>query len=72
VYLILFEQALSTYTALEQLAHQSLELTALIAKLPLYATSTPLQNSTLGHTLSEQALRLARALQDQAVEAKIL
>lgn len=71
-----FDQALAAYTALEERARQAgnpaLELAALIAKLPLYATPTPFFDPALGHIVGEQALHLARALQDQAAEAKIL
>ncbi|MBX2999568.1 MAG: AAA family ATPase [Caldilineaceae bacterium] len=71
-----FDEALATYTALEERARQAgdqaMELAVLIAKLPLYATPTPFFDPALGHTLGEQALRLARVLQDQAAEAKIL
>jgi tetratricopeptide (TPR) repeat protein len=71
-----YNQALAAYTTLEQLARQRgdqvLELAAVMAKLPIYAIPTPLQDPTLGHTLGQQALRLARTLHDQEAEAKIL
>ncbi|MFN8490910.1 MAG: AAA family ATPase [Caldilineaceae bacterium] len=71
-----YEQALANYTALEALARQrgdqATQLAALLARLPIYAMPTPLQDPRLGHRLGHEALRLARALHDQEAEAKIL
>lgn len=71
-----YDQALAAYTTLEQLARQRgdqvLELAAVMAKLPIYASPTPLQDPIRGHTLGHKALHLARTLHDQEAEAKIL
>ena len=71
-----FDQALAVYAALEQVARQrgdqGLELAALMATLPIYATPTSLQDTTLAQARGRQALALARTLQDQVAEAKIL
>ncbi len=71
-----FDQALTTYEALEQLARQrddpSLELASLMARLPLYATPTPLHDPAQGQTLGEHALTLAQELNDPVAAANIL
>lgn len=71
-----YDQASVTYTAWEELARQrgdqAMELAALMAKLPLYTLPTHLQNHTVGQTHGQQALHLARSLQDQKAEIQIL
>ncbi|MCP4210003.1 MAG: AAA family ATPase [Halieaceae bacterium] len=68
--------ALTTYEEMERLARQRgnhhIELVALTAQVTLYATFTPLYDPARAEMLAEQALALARSLNDQAIEAKIL
>jgi len=70
------DQALTTYEKMERLARQRgdrhLELVALTAQVTLYATFTPVYDPARAETLAEQTLALARNLNDQAIEAKIL
>lgn len=69
-------EALSDYRNLAKLAHQrgdrSLELTALMAQLPLHAIPSPLLDPIRGQALGEQALTLAGELDNRAAEANIL
>ncbi|MBI1800440.1 MAG: AAA family ATPase, partial [Chloroflexi bacterium] len=51
---------------------RALELAALIGRVPIYATFTPAHDPPKGRALAEQALALARELDDRAAEAKIL
>lgn len=71
-----FDQALAVYAALEQVARErddpGLELAALMATLPIFATPTSMQDTTLAQARGRQALSLARAMHDQVAEAKIL
>jgi tetratricopeptide (TPR) repeat protein len=71
-----FDQALSKYRDLEELAQRrndlTLELTALMAQITLHAVPGPLHDPTRGQALGENALTLANDLGDQAAEAKIL
>ncbi|MCB0195618.1 MAG: AAA family ATPase, partial [Anaerolineae bacterium] len=71
-----YDQALSNYKAFGTLAQQRndrmLELIALMAQIPLHAVPFSLHDPKRGQMLGEQALILARALNDRAAEAKIL
>ncbi|MCB0223227.1 MAG: AAA family ATPase [Anaerolineae bacterium] len=70
------QQALSHYQDLAKLAQHRhdlpLELTALMAQLPLYAVPGPLFDPSQGQTLGKAALTLAGNVGDRAAEAKIL
>ncbi len=67
--------ALQLYLNLTELAQQrgdqALELAALMERVPLHATPTPLQDVALSHELMKQALDLAHAIGDRSAEAKI-
>ncbi len=72
-----FDQALTTYEALAQLAKQrnapTLELAALMAEVTLRAVGgSPKFQSERAETLLSQALDLAHTLDDQVTETKIL
>lgn len=71
-----FEQALATYADMERLARQrgdhAMQLASLMARLPLYAVQTAVSDLTSACDLGEQALALARTLNDRAAEVKIL
>lgn len=72
-----FEQALTTYQEMEQLAKGSgdlrMELTSLTAQAILYsAMPTVVHDPIRGKVISHRALSLANELDDQAAEAKIL
>ncbi|HLF27556.1 MAG TPA: tetratricopeptide repeat protein [Anaerolineae bacterium] len=71
-----YPEALASYAAMERLAHgrsdQALELAALMARAKVHATLTPAQDPDKAQALLEQALALARELEDRATECKIL
>ena len=71
-----YDQALDTYEEMAEVARQRgdrpLQLAALIARVTLYATFTPVYDPDRAERLAEQALALARELEDGAAEAKIL
>jgi tetratricopeptide (TPR) repeat protein len=71
-----YEQALTNYARMEEVAHargdRVLELAALTSQITARSTPTPSQDLALAQALSAKALELARALGDQAAEAKIL
>lgn len=71
-----FEEAVTNYEILtglgEQLADQSMVLASLIGRAILFTTTTPLNDPVKGKDLSEQALSLARTLDDQETEARAL
>ncbi len=50
----------------------ALKLAALTASAPLYGTQTPLDNPARAVEISQQALELARSLNDRSAEAKAL
>ena len=56
----------------EQLADQTMILASLIGRAILFVTTTPLNDPVKGKALSEQALSLARTLDDQETEAQAL
>ena len=70
------DAALATYDEMEALAQRrhdrALELAAMMARLPLYVVPTERVNPELGRSLGEKALALARDLNDQAAEARVL
>ena len=71
-----FDAALENYNEMEEVAHRfgdrRLELAAMVARLPLYSVPTPLFNPQIGREQGEEALRLARELDDQEAEARLL
>ncbi len=71
-----FEQALAHYETIGQLANdrndQALALTALLARITLYAAPNAVHNSSRAEVLSEEALTLARKMGDRAAEVKLL
>jgi tetratricopeptide (TPR) repeat protein len=71
-----YEQALANYAEMADTARSRgdrvLELAALIVQTTARSTPTPSQDLILAQDLSARALELARALDDQAAEAKIL
>ncbi len=70
-----FDEALATYEQLEaqgrQRAERSLELAAIMARATIHATFTPRFDPERGVALSNQALEIARAIGDEAAQAKI-
>ena len=70
------EEALANYEELERLGceqhERAAELAALIARATIYGSAREVRNPALAQTLSDDALVLARALNDRAAEAKIL
>jgi tetratricopeptide (TPR) repeat protein len=71
-----FGEALANYEELNRLARargdRTMELSAVTAQSTLYITLTPLYDPAHGQALLEEALLLARAVDDQPAEAKIL
>jgi len=71
-----YPEAAGNYDEMEALARErgdrSLELAAMVERVTLYATPTPLYDPALGERIAEQALRLARELNNRQAEAKIL
>jgi DNA-binding SARP family transcriptional activator len=71
-----FDQALATYVEMEATAvaigSRTLELQALMAQTTLYSTNNPQQDLARGEAVSRKALELAKTVQDEAAEAKIL
>lgn len=71
-----FSEALACYEELDLLARarsdRTMQLTALTAQSTLYSTLTPLHDPVRGQALLEEALLVARAVDDRSAEAKIL
>jgi tetratricopeptide (TPR) repeat protein len=71
-----YPEAQRNYTEMQALAHERgdrpLELAALVECLILYSTPTPLYDPSQAERMAEQALSLARELNDRQAEAKIL
>jgi tetratricopeptide (TPR) repeat protein len=71
-----FEQALKNYDEMLLTARKRqdrrMELDAQVAASTLYSTPTSVVDAVKGQALSEETLKLARELGDQAVESKIL
>lgn len=71
-----YDAALANYDELEKLGQlrreRALELTALMARLPIFATPTARYDSAKAELLANQALTLAREIGDQQAEAKTL
>ena len=71
-----FDQALSTYEKLGELAVQranpAMELASLMARVGVLAVPSVIHNPGAAFELGERALNLARELDDPAAEAKIL
>lgn len=69
-------EADENYRELAAMARQrndpSLELACLVAQTILYATQTPLNNSLRAREMSERSLVLAKALNDERAEARVL
>jgi tetratricopeptide (TPR) repeat protein len=70
------DEALRNYNEMERLAHEhnnrALELAALLARATLRSTPTRVHDAAQGQSLSEQALTLARELEDLQAQAKAL
>lgn len=71
-----FDEALATYEEMERAAQQQgnrpMELAALMARVTLYVTPTPIHDPVKGPALGQETLALARELGDQTAEAKTL
>ncbi len=71
-----FDRAMALYQEMESLARQrrdhSMQLASLVNQVTLLATPTPVHDPIQGEVLAEQALTLARRLDDLVAEAKIL
>jgi predicted ATPase/DNA-binding SARP family transcriptional activator len=71
-----FDEALQTYQEMaEQAAErgdEALKLASLSARCIVHATQTPLYNPSEARAQAEQALALARELEDRATEARVL
>jgi tetratricopeptide (TPR) repeat protein len=71
-----YAEAVTNYVEMESLARECgdrvLELAALIARATVHAAPTSVHNAPQSQALCEQALALARELDDRAAEAKIL
>lgn len=71
-----YTEALANYAALERMGHargdHNLELAALLAQIPIYATPNARFDYPRAAVLLDQALNLARELNDRAAEAKAL
>jgi tetratricopeptide (TPR) repeat protein len=71
-----FEQALKNYDEMLLAAHdhkdRRMELDAQVAASTLYSTPTAVMDTEKGRALSEETLKLAQELGDQAVESKVL
>jgi tetratricopeptide (TPR) repeat protein/transcriptional regulator with XRE-family HTH domain len=71
-----YNQALITYEKMETVAHQRsdrhLQLAARMAQVTLFSTFTSVHDPARAESLGEQTLALARELDDQVAEAKIL
>jgi tetratricopeptide (TPR) repeat protein len=71
-----FGQALKNYDEMLDAARihrdQRMELDAMLASSTLYSTPTAVMDPEKGQALSEQALKLAGELGDQAIECKVL
>jgi class 3 adenylate cyclase/tetratricopeptide (TPR) repeat protein len=69
-------EAVENYEAMRQKAQQldakEMELAALMSMATQYATPTSIYNFELAESLSDQAIQLARDLNDRPAEAKIL
>ncbi len=71
-----FEQALQNYDEMLVAARgcrdRKMELDAMVATSTLYSTPTSVVNAAKGQALSEETLKLAKELGDQAIECKAL
>jgi len=71
-----WDEAWANYIAMEDVAHargdRSLELASLIERATLCAVYGPLLDPAQAESLSDQALALARELDDRAAEARVL
>lgn len=71
-----FEQALQNYDEMVKAARsfkdRTMELDAMVAASTLYSTPTSVVDVTKGQALSEETLKLANDLGDQAVECRVL
>jgi class 3 adenylate cyclase/tetratricopeptide (TPR) repeat protein len=70
-----YEQALQNYDDWQEFGRErgdrSIEMTALMAKAPLYSIFTPLHNSELSEHLLVQALEISREIGDDAAQARL-
>ena len=71
-----YQQALAHYQAMGQLAdqysNQTLALAALMGRTNLHVTVTPLNDLVLGESLAQEAMALAKALDDQPAQIHLL
>jgi DNA-binding SARP family transcriptional activator len=71
-----FDQALAAYMDMEATAvaigNRAMELQALVAQATLYSNYNPHHDLVRGETVSKRALELAKELENEAAEAKIL
>jgi class 3 adenylate cyclase/tetratricopeptide (TPR) repeat protein len=72
----MYAEALAGYDEMEKVAvernDRQMVFSALMARSKLYATPSPVQNSALARAVLEQALSLARDLNDRAAECRVL
>jgi class 3 adenylate cyclase/tetratricopeptide (TPR) repeat protein len=72
----MYVEALADYDEMEKVAAErndrQMVFAALMARAKLFATPSPVQNSALARTVLEQALILARDLNDRAAECRVL
>ena len=71
-----FEQAIKNYAEMlataRQLKDRRMELDAQVAASTLYSTPTAVMDPEKGQALSEETLKLAQELGDQAIESRVL
>jgi tetratricopeptide (TPR) repeat protein len=71
-----YERALDNYNEMEKVARahgdRSLELNSLVLRATIHSTATPVFSPTQAQQFSDQALILARELNDRAAEAKVV
>jgi class 3 adenylate cyclase/tetratricopeptide (TPR) repeat protein len=70
-----YEQALQNYDAWQEFGRErgdrSIEMSALMAKAPLYSIFTPLHDSVLSEQMLIQALEISREIGDRAAQARL-
>ncbi len=71
-----YEQALASYQELESLGRErgerTIELASLLARATIFSTPTPVHDPARAQVLLQQALALARQLNDRAAESRVL
>src|SRR5262249_54016470 len=70
-----FQEALTNYADMEAVGRQrgdrAMQLSSLITRATIYATTSAVRDIALSQTLSDQALALAREIGDRLAQAKI-